>query len=140
MVDALAVKVLGDGHGLVGVAQADLPGLVLHRVDGLGIGANRLGVGHQVHEGVPAGGSRGGTGGDILFIFQAGGAPVAVGIEERGQDGQPGSVDDLGVQVGGQTGANGSDLAVFDPDITAAAGVVLGIADQHDTAFLSSMF
>ena len=54
MVDGLAVKVPGDGDGLVGIAQADALGLGLYRVGDLRRGADRLGVGHQVHKGVTA--------------------------------------------------------------------------------------
>ena len=87
MIQRFAVEILRDGDGLVCVAQADAGGLGLDGVGDLGTGADRLRVGHQVDEGVPARGSRGGAGGDVLLVLKAGGgAPVAVGVDEGGQD------------------------------------------------------
>ena len=89
----MAVKVLGDGHGLVCIAQADPLCLLLHLKHDLGRGAHRLGVGHQVYKGIAARCSRRAAGGNVLFVLKAGGAPMAVGVNEGRQQGAP-----LGVQ------------------------------------------
>ena len=93
VVQRMAVKVLGDGHGLVCIAQADPLCLLLHLKHDLGRGAHRLGVGHQVYKGIAARCSRRAAGGNVLFVLKAGGAPMAVGVNEGRQQGAP-----LGVQ------------------------------------------
>ena len=131
VVDGLAVEVLGDGHRLVGVAQADAFGFVLHGVGDLGRGADRFGVGHQVYEGVPARGRRGGAGGDILFIFKAGRAPVAVGVDKRGQRRAAFGVEHFLPLWRQQPRADGGDLAAAQPEFDGVAGAVFRVADQH---------
>ena len=57
VVDAHAIKVLGDGDGLVCIAQPHLGSFLLHHHGLCGRGADGLGVGHQVYKGVAAGGA-----------------------------------------------------------------------------------
>ena len=131
MVDGLAVKVLGDGDGLVGIAQADALGLGFHRVGDLRRGADRLGVGHQVHKGVTACRCGRRAGGDVLFIFKAWGAPVAVGIDESGQDGAAFGIQHILALGHHKALADGCDLVAAQPYLDGFAGGVFCVADQH---------
>ena len=96
VVDSLAVKVLGDGNSLVHIAQAHLSGLLLHHGCLCGRGADRLCVGHQVDKGVAACGRSHASGGNVnvLLIFKARGAPVAVQVHKGGQHGQTACIED----------------------------------------------
>ena len=131
VIQRLAVEILRDGDGLVCVAQADAGGLGLDGVGDLGTGADRLRVGHQVDEGVPARGSRGGAGGDVLLVLKAGGAPVAVGVDEGGQDRAALRVEHLLPFRDEQPQTDSGDFSVAQPDLNGLARAVLCVADQH---------
>ena len=137
VVDAYAVEVLGDGHRLVGVAQSDAGCLGFDRAGDLGAGADRLCVGHQVHKGVPARRSGGGAGGDILFIFKAGGAPVAVGVDKSRQQRASLGVQHVLALRCGQPQTERGDLTVLQPDFQRLTVTVLCIADQHNLLLLA---
>ena len=135
VVDAHAVEVLGDGDGLVHIAQPRLGSLLLHHRGLCGRGADGFGVGHQVHEGVPAGRSGAAAGLDILFVFKARGPPVAVQIHKGGQHRQPSGVQ-YSLPFSGQRRKllpDGSDLSVPDIDFHRAALCVHSIDEQHDS-------
>ena len=131
MIQRFAVEILRDGDGLVCVAQADAGGLDLDGVGDLGAGADRLRVGHQVDEGVPARGSRGGAGGDVLLVLKAGGAPVAVGVDEGGQDRAALRVEHLLPFRDKQPQTDSGNFSVAQPDLNGLARAVLCVADQH---------
>lgn len=63
--------------------------------DGAAVG-DGLGVGHAADGGVAAGGGGEAAGADGLFVFEAGLAQMAVGIDKTGGDDLAGGVDDLG--------------------------------------------
>ena len=131
MIQRFAVEILRDGDGLVCVAQADAGGLGLDGVGNLGTGTDRLRVGHQVDEGVPARGSRGGAGGDVLLVLKAGGAPVAVGVDEGGQDRAALRVEYLLPFRDEQPQTDSGNFSVAQPDLNGLARAVLCVADQH---------
>ena len=138
VVDALAVKVLGDGNGLVHVAQTHLGGLLLHH-EGLRCRrADRLCVGHQVYKGVAAGGSGAAAGLNVLFVLKARGAPVAVQIHERGQDCQPSGIDDRLIFSGQcfQLLTHSGDLAVLYKDLKRSSFGVHSVYKQHRSPLL----
>ena len=136
MVKCFAVEILRDGNRLVGIAQPHAGGLGLHGVGDLGGGADRLGVGHQVHEGVPACGSGSGAGGDILLVLKAGGAPVAVGVDEGGQNRAALGIEHLLPFRDEQTQADCGNLTLAQPDLNGLACAVLSIADEHGVDLL----
>ena len=129
MVNGVAVKVFGNGNGLVGITQANLARFLLHLMNDLCRRADRLGVGHQVDESISACRCSRRAGGNILFIFKAGGTPMAVGINKRGQNGQPFCIDHLACFR--QVGSDCSNFAVRDQIIADAALVVPCIFNQH---------
>ena len=133
VVDAHTVKVLGDGDGLVHIAQAHLGGLLLHHGCLCGRGADGLCVGHQVDKGVAACGRSHASGGDVLLIFKARGAPVAVQVHKGGQHGQPAGIEDS-LPLPGQCGkilTHGGDLSVFHEKLHRAARSVYSVDEQH---------
>ena len=133
MVDGLAVKVLGDGNRLVHIAQAHLGGLLLHHGCLCGRGADRLCVGHQVDKGVAACGRSHASGGNVLLIFKARGAPVAVQVHKGRQHGQTACIEDS-LPLPGQCGkilTHGSDLSVFHEKLHRAARSVYSVDEQH---------
>ena len=140
MIQRFAVKIFRDGDGLVCVAQPHAGGLSLDGMGNFGGRADRLGVGHQVHEGIPARCCCGRAGGDILFILKAGGAPVAVGVDEGRQHGTALGVEHRLPFRDKQPQADIGDLAVAQPDLNRFAGAVLCVADQHGGNLLTISF
>ena len=133
VVDGLAVKVLGDGNSLVHIAQAHLGGLLFHHGCLCGRGADRLGVGHQVDKGVAACGRSHASGGNVLLIFKARGAPVAVQVHKGRQHGQTACIEDS-LPLPGQCGkilTHGGDLSVFHEKLHRAARSVYSVDEQH---------
>ncbi len=131
VVQRLAVKVLGDGNGLVHVAQTDFGGFLFHHGGLCRRRADRLGVGHQVHESVSACRSRPAAGLDVLFVLKARGAPVTVQVYKGGQHRQAACIED-GLALTGQRAqilADGSDLAVPNVDFE---GVPLGVHSMDE--------
>ena len=131
VVERFAVKVLRDRDGLVGIAQPYAGGLGLNGVGDLGAGADRLCVGHQVHEGVPAGSGCGRAGGNILLILKAGGAPMAVCVKEGGQDRAALGIEQLLPLRDKQAQTDSGDFSVAQPDLDRLACTVPCVADQH---------
>ena len=127
VVDAHAVKVFGDGNGLVHVTQTHLGGLLLHLHGLRGRGTDGLGVGHQVHEGVAAAGL------DVLLVLKARGAPVAVQVHKGGQHGQPPGIHYRLVVPGQslQLLAHGGDPAVLHKDLQRSSFGVHSVYKQH---------
>ena len=133
VVDALAVKVLGDGDSLVHVAQAYFGSLLLHHGCLCGRGADGLCVGHQVDKGVAACGRSHASSGNVLLIFKARGAPVAVQVHKGGQHGQAARVDDSLIFSCQrfQFLAHGGDLAVLYKDLQRSSFGVHSVYQQH---------
>ena len=138
VVDAHAVKVLGDGDGLVCIAQSHLGSLLLHHHSLCGRGADGLCVGHQVYKGVATGGSGAAAGLDVLLVLKARGAPVAVQIHKCGQHSQPTGIHHRLV-LGGKGGKilpYGSDLAIFYIDLQRPSLGVHSVCQQHRGSLL----
>ena len=72
--------------------QLAQPGHLLDHLGGVG---DRIGVGHRVHRGEPAEGSRGRTGGDRLGVLAAGLAQVGVQVDQAGQQHRAVGLDQL---------------------------------------------
>ena len=139
VVDGLAVKVLGDGDGLVHIAQTHLCGLLLHHRSLCSGRADGLGIGHQVHEGVTACGCGPAARLDVFLIFKARGTPVAVQIHKGGQHGQPPGVQHRLVLSGqrGQSLTDGGDLSVLCIQLHRPALGVDSVDEQHKITSLS---
>ena len=138
VVDAHTVKVLGDGDGLVHIAQAYFGSLLLHHERLCRRRAHRLCVGHQVHEGVTAGGCGAAAGLDVLLVLKARGAPVAVQIHKCGQHSQPTGIHHRLV-LGGKGGKilpYGSDLAILYIDLERPSLGVHSVCQQHRGSLL----
>ena len=138
VVDAHAVKVLGDGDGLVCIAQPHLGSLLLHHHGLCGRGADGFGVGHQVYKGVAAGGSGAAAGLDVLLVLKARGAPVAVQVHKGGQHGQPAGINDRFVLPGQclQLLTYSSDPAVLYKNLKRSSFGVHSIYKQHRSSLL----
>ena len=135
VVQRLAIKVLGDGDGLVHIAQAHLCGLLLHHCGLRSRRADGLGVGHQVDEGVAARSRCTAACLDVLLIFKARCAPVAVQIDEGGQHGKPPGIQNDLVLPGQslQILADRRDLSVPDEQLHGASFRVDSVYKQHGT-------
>ena len=138
VVDAHTVKVLGDGDGLVHIAQAYFGSLLLHHERLCRRRAHRLCVGHQVHEGVTAGGCGAAAGLDVLLVLKARGAPVAVQVHKGGQHGQPAGINDRFVLPGQclQLLTHSSDPAVLYKNLKRSSFGVHSIYKQHRSSLL----
>ena len=139
VVDGLAVEILGDGDGLVHVAQAHLSGLLFHHGGLCCRRADRLCVGHQVHEGVAACGCGAASRFNVLFVLEARRAPVAVQVHESGQHGQSSGVQHRFVFSGqcGQVLTDGGDLSVLYIQLHRPALGVDSVDEQHKITSLS---
>ena len=139
VVDGLAVEILGDGDGLVHVAQAHLSGLLFHHRGLCCRRADRLCVGHQVHEGVAACGCGAASRFNVLFVLEARRAPVAVQVHESGQHGQSSGVQHRFVFSGqcGQVLTDGGDLSVLYIQLHRPALGVDSVDEQHKITSLS---
>jgi hypothetical protein len=138
VVDAHAVKVLGDGDGLVCIAQPHLGSLLLHHHSLCGRGADGLCVGHQVYKGVATGGSGTAAGLDVLLVLKARGAPVAVQIHKCGQHGQSAGIHHCLI-LGSQCGkilSYGSDPAILYIDLKRSSFGVHSVCQQHRGSLL----
>ena len=138
VVDAHTVKILGDGDGLVHIAQAHLGGFLLHHHGLCRRRADRLCVGHQVHEGVTAGGCGAAAGLNVLLVLKARGTPVAVQVHKGGQHGQPAGINDRFVLPGQclQLLTYSSDPAVLYKNLKRSSFGVHSIYKQHRSSLL----
>ena len=138
MVDAHAVKVLGDGDSLVCIAQPYLGSFLLHHHGLCGRRADGLCVGHQVYKGVATGGSGTAAGLDVLLVLKARGAPVAVQIHKCGQHSQPTGIHHRLV-LGGKGRKilpYGSDLSILYIDLQRPSLGVHSVCQQHRGSLL----
>ena len=133
VVEGDAVKIVGDGDGLVCIAQARPGGLLLDHGRLRRRGADRLCVGHQVDEGVAPRRRRGAAGGDVLLIFKAGGPPMGVQVDKGGQDGQPAGVQDrlVGAGQGRKPPAHRLDGAAAEIKLDRLTAGVDCVLDEH---------
>ena len=128
-----AVEIFGDGHGLVGAAQAGALGLLLHHGRLRRRGADRLCVGHQVDEGVAARRRRAAAGLDVLLIFKAGGPPMGMQVHKGRQDGQAARIQDgfIGAGQGCKPPPHRLDRSPAEVELDGLSAGVDCVLDEH---------